>query len=408
MTKIYDVIVVGARCAGSPTAMLLARMGQRVLLVDKATFPSDTISTHLVHAPGVAALARWGLLDLLVASGCPPIRTYSYDFGPFTLAGSPLPTDDGVGVAYGPRRTVLDKILLDAAVDAGAEVREGFTVQDVVVEEGRVVGIRGRASGSGSKTVEERADLVIGADGRHSVIAEAVAAPTYHERPALSVGYYAYWSGLPVNAFDVHLRPGRAVAGMPTHDGLNCLVVAAPRAEMEAFRRDIEGNYLEALKLVPEYADRIGSATRESRYLGMAVPNFYRQPYGPGWALVGDAGCDQDPCTAQGISKAFRDAELLADAWQDVRSGRLGYDDAMDAYQRTRDEQTLPTYELTCQLGTLEPPPPDQAQLLGAMVGNQEAIQGFVSVIAGTLPVSEFFSEANVGRILAGAEPQAV
>ena len=141
----YDAIVVGARCAGSPTAMLLARKGYKVLVVDRATFPSDTISTHLVHPPGVAALERWGLLDRLVATGCPPIDTYSFDFGPFTIAGAP--GTDETPVAYGPRRTVLDKLLVDAASEAGAEVREGFTVEDLVIEDGRVTGIRGHGKG---------------------------------------------------------------------------------------------------------------------------------------------------------------------------------------------------------------------------------------------------------------------
>ena len=125
----YDAIVVGARCAGSPTAMLLARKGYRVLAVDRATFPSDTISTHLIHPPGVGALKRWGLLDRVVATGCPPIDTYAFDFGPFTIAGSPESPDSSV--AYAPRRTVLDKLLVDAASEAGAEVREGFTVEEV-------------------------------------------------------------------------------------------------------------------------------------------------------------------------------------------------------------------------------------------------------------------------------------
>lgn len=127
MTNPYDAIVVGARCAGSPTAMLLARKGYRVLVVDRATFPSDTISTHVVHPLGVAALASWGLLDRLAATGCPPIHTYAFDFGPFTLSGAPGTAE--APVAYCPRRTVLDKLLVDAAVAAGAEVREGFTVE---------------------------------------------------------------------------------------------------------------------------------------------------------------------------------------------------------------------------------------------------------------------------------------
>ena len=143
----YDVIVSGARCAGAPTAMLLARKGYRVLLVDRVTFPSDTVSTHLVHPPGVAALTRWGLAERLAATGCPPITRYTFDVGP-VVTGSP-------GTAFGPRRTVLDKLLVDAAAEAGAEVREGFTVDDVVVEDGIVVGIRGHAPGGG--TVLERA-----------------------------------------------------------------------------------------------------------------------------------------------------------------------------------------------------------------------------------------------------------
>ena len=151
--ELYDAIVVGARCAGSPTAMLLAGKGYRVLVVDRATFPSDTQSTHIVHPPGVAALRRWGLLDRLVATGCPPIDTYAFDFGPFTISGAPG-TDD-VPVAYCPRRTVLDKLLVDAASEAGAEVREGFTVEELVVDDGRVVGVRGHSPG-GQLVTEQR------------------------------------------------------------------------------------------------------------------------------------------------------------------------------------------------------------------------------------------------------------
>src|SRR5258706_8851238 len=141
MQTAYDVIIVGARCAGSPTAMLLARKGYRVLLVDRATFPSDTVSTHVVHPLGAAALARWGLIDRLTATGCPPIHTYTFDFGPFTIAGSPGTPD--APVAYCARRTVLDKLLVDAASEAGAEVREEFTVEELVVDDGRVTGVRG-------------------------------------------------------------------------------------------------------------------------------------------------------------------------------------------------------------------------------------------------------------------------
>src|SRR5688572_7115060 len=171
MSDSYDAIVVGARCAGSPTAMLLARKGYRVLLVDRSTFPSDTVSTHFIHAPGVDALRRWGILDTIVATGCPPVDTYSFDFGPITISGTPLPAG-GSSTAYAPRRTVLDTLLVDAAIDSGAEVREGFSVNEVIVEDGRVTGIRGRDRDGA--LVTEHARVVVGADGTNSRVATAV------------------------------------------------------------------------------------------------------------------------------------------------------------------------------------------------------------------------------------------
>ena len=185
MANRYDAIVVGARCAGSPTAMLLAREGHRVLAVDRATFPSDTISTHHIHAPGVEALQRWGLLERVVETGVPPIETYLVDFGPFAITGKP-------GTAYAPRRTVLDALLVEAASEAGAEIREGFTVEGLVVEDGRVAGIRGHAKGG--KTVTEHAQVVVGADGRYSLVADAVGAPEYDTKPKLLAAYYSYLS----------------------------------------------------------------------------------------------------------------------------------------------------------------------------------------------------------------------
>jgi flavin-dependent dehydrogenase len=396
----YDAIVVGARCAGSPTAMLLARNGYKVLVVDRATFPSDTLSTHILHPPGAAALQRWGLLDRLVATGCPPIDTYTFDFGPFTLAGAPG-TDDSP-VAYCPRRTVLDKLLVDAASEAGAEVREEFTVEDVVIEDGRVVGIRGH--GKGGETVTELADVVVGPDGRYSLVAKAVGPEQYNERPQILCGYYTYWSGLPIDGtFEVYVRPGRGWAAAPTHDGLTLVVAGWPFGEHDANKDDVEGNYLKMFEQAPEFAERIRAAKREARFAGTAVENFFRKPFGPGWALVGDAGYNKDFITAQGISDAFRDAELCATALDDSFSGDRSFDVAMDEYQATRDEHVLPMFEFTCQLATLEPPPPELQQLLGAVHGNQEAMDAFARVNAGVTSPAEFFSGENVGRIFAAA-----
>jgi len=401
MARNYDVVVVGARCAGASVAMLLARAGQRVLLVDRASFPSDTISTHLIHAPGIAALTRWGLADQLAASGCPPIHRYRYDFGPFAIAGAPLPDPSGVAVAYSPRRTVLDKMLVDAAAKAGVEVRENVSVQELIIEDGQVAGLRGRETRNGRTVMSERASLLVGADGRHSMVAEAVRSGRYRERPAGNIAYYAYWSGLPASEFHVHLTPGRAVGMMPTHDGLTMVLVAAQIADMSDFRADIEGNYLAELRKLPDFDGWGSEAARASRFTGTTMPSFYRKPYGPGWALVGDAGYERDACTAQGITNAFQHAELLAGAWLSVQSGEQSFDEAMDGYQRTRDEQTRAAYEMACDLGTLAPPPPDMAMLLEKVSQSPRASRQFVSAIAGTMPVNDFFSAENTAQVMA-------
>ena len=393
-SKSYDVIVVGARCAGSPTAMLLARRGYRVLLVDRATFPSDTISTHIAHPRAVAALSRWGLLDRLVASGCPPIDTYSFDFGPFTLEGSPGTKD--AAVAYCPRRTVLDKLLRDAAAEAGAEVREGFGVDNVLIEDGRVIGIR-------SGGVAEHARLVIGADGRNSVVAETVGASRYDERAPLLAIYFAYWSGLPMRGrFETYIRNKRGFAAADTNDGLTMIVGGWPQSEFAEMKRDIEGNFERMLELAPEFAERVRGAKRETRFAGAITPNFFRTPFGPGWALAGDAGFIKDPITAQGILDAFRDAEDCAAAADDALSGRRSWEAAMGAYQQARDADVAAMYDFTYMLAALEPPPPDLQRLLGAVHGNRQAMDQFAQVNAGTLSPAAFFAPQNVDAIMSG------
>jgi 2-polyprenyl-6-methoxyphenol hydroxylase-like FAD-dependent oxidoreductase len=395
----YDVIVVGARCAGSPTAMLLARKGYKVLLVDRATFPSDTISTHLVHPPGAAALRRWGLLDRVIDSGCPPIERYAFDVGPFVLSGTPNP--EGLPAAYAPRRTVLDALLLEAAAAAGAEVREAFTVERLLIEDGRVTGIAGH--GIARPQLTESARVVIGADGLHSVVARDVSPDEYHERAPLEAGYYSYWSGLPMGGFEAYDRGNRGFAAWPTNDGLTVVVLSWPYAEFDTNRRDIERHFFEALDRAPSFAERVRAGTREERFFGTAVRSYFRKPFGPGWALIGDAGYNKDFITAQGITDAFRDAELCAAAVDESLSGARDFDAAMRAYQTTRDEHVLPMYEFTCQFASLTPPPPPMQQLLAAVHGNRDAMDGFVRIFAGVVSPAEFFSDANVARIFGAA-----
>jgi 2-polyprenyl-6-methoxyphenol hydroxylase-like FAD-dependent oxidoreductase len=387
----YDAIVVGARLAGSATALLLARQGRRVLLVDRATFPSDTLSTLVIQPAGVAALGRLGVLDAAVA-GAPPIERFSFDFGPVTLTGRPsAPDGTPDATVYAPRRTVLDTALVEHAAKAGVEVHEAFTVRDVVIEDGVAVGITGH--GPSGTVVNARARIVIGADGWNSIVARAVGAQRYREKPVLENAFYSFWSELPTDGMETYIRPSRGVALIPTNDDLTLMLVGFPFAEATSFRADVERNYHAAVELVPGLAARIGDARRQERFVGGGVPNFFRQSFGPGWALVGDAAYTRDPITAQGISDALTGAESLVDALLQTWAGE---DDALLRRQQAHDEDVLPLYELTTQLAELTPPPPPLQQLFARIQGDQEAMDSFVSMTAGTLPPPAFFAQLGV------------
>ena len=209
----YDAIVVGARCAGAPTALLLARAGCKVLLLDRTTFPSDIPHGHLIHRHGPGRLAAWGLLDRVTATNCPAITTITTDSGDFPLTGHDLVLDD-VAVAYGPRRSAFDAVLVQAAVEAGVELRTGFAVQEYIGAAGRVDGIRAR--GRIGEPIIEKATITIGADGRNSLLARAVSAPAYESLPSLSCWYFSYWSGVPGAALEIHVRPDHVIFAFPT------------------------------------------------------------------------------------------------------------------------------------------------------------------------------------------------
>lgn len=399
----YDAIIVGARVAGAPAAMLLARAGYRVLLVDRATFPSDTMSTHYIHPIGVARLKAWDLLDRVLATGAPPIAKLTTDRFGHRLSGM-APHPD-VAFALCPRRSALDTILATAAVEAGAEVREDFVVEDLLWEGERVAGIRGHARGGAS--VEERAPIVIGADGVHSIVARAVAAPEYHVQPPLSCGYYGYYSGVSMDGAEVYFQHDRALFGFPTNDGLTCIAIELPAARFSEVRTDHEAAFNHTLQGAPEFAGRIARGRLESRLTGMSpTPNYFRKPYGPGWALVGDAGYHKDPVTGTGITDAFLDAELLVEALIDGFSTTSGagaapaLEPALAGYEQRRNERALPLYQFTIQAISFQPPAPEQVLLLQALQGNQEDTDRFFAVTADARALAEFMAPDNLRRIV--------
>lgn len=351
----YDVIVVGARCAGSPTAMLLARKGYRVLLVDRATFPSDTFRNHFIQLQGLSKLKKWGLLDRLLATDCPPIRQFTMDLGDFPLA-TPISPIDGIDMNLAPRRYVLDSILVEAVATADVEVRDGFSVQEILFEGDQVVGIRGRTP-QGLDT-PERARLVVGADGLHSTVAKAVNAPVYNAHPALTCAYYSYFAGITLDGVGVAILPDRFLIAFPTNNGLVCAATQVPLNQFQAFRDDVEGSFFRSFAAAPWLAESVAAGTRVERWSGTAdLPNLFRKPFGNGWALVGDAGYHKDPLTAQGITDAFCDAELLSNAIDDGFAGRGAMSDAMANYERQRNAAVSSSYPEAVARASFEPFP---------------------------------------------------
>lgn len=397
----YDAIVVGARCAGAPTAMLLAWRGYQVLLVDRDTFPSDTLSTHYIHPPGVAKLKEWGLLERVLATNAPPIKTLHVEHDGVRLSG--MPTYQGIDFALCPRRTALDTVLVDAAVAAGAELRDGVVVEDMVWgEQDTVVGIRGHRTGGAP--VEERARVVIGADGMRSVVARSVKPREYNTRPPLGCGYYAYFSGVPMDGAEIHYRDDCVLFGFPTNEGQTCVAVEWPNDRFAIVRREYEQAFHRALGQAPDFAVRVARGRRETRFFGIGnIPNFFRTPYGPGWTLVGDAGYHKDPITGQGIMDAFLDAAALAEALHDGWSGRLPLLEALARYEQGRNERAFPLYELTIQQASFQPLPPEQRVLWRALQGNQEDTDRFLGLAGGVTSLQEFMAPGNLGRIIARA-----
>ena len=395
----HDVIVIGARCAGAPTAMLLARKGYKVLLVDRATFPSDVPHGHFIHRHGPKRLARWGLLDRIVATNCPATTASIMDLGDFPLVGTGLAVD-GVALGYGPRRSVFDKVLADAAVDAGAELRMGFTVDGFTTDGDRITGIRGRAKNGGGR-VTESASIVVGADGRWSRLARFVGAAEYETFPSVTCWYFSYWSGMPERRIEIYMRRDKAVLVFPTNDSLVGVFVGWPIHRFTAVRADIEGHFMAAVDEIPELSARLRAGRREEPFKGTAdVPNFFRKPYGPGWALVGDAGCHKDPILALGMCDALRDVEFLARALDEGLSGLRPLADALQEYERLRNDASAADFRENLHMARFQPVPEETYRLRAALRENPEAANQFFLARQGMIPREAFFNPENLQSLL--------
>jgi 2-polyprenyl-6-methoxyphenol hydroxylase-like FAD-dependent oxidoreductase len=383
--------------------MLLAKKGYRVLMVDRANFPSDTLSTHQIQLKGGAALKRWGLLDQVISTNCPPAHQALFDLGWVTIHGK-YPPLEGVDAIISPRRTVLDKILVDAAVQAGAELRQDLVVEDLIFDGEQVTGIRARKkakSAGGDVQVSEKARLIIGADGKHSLVARRVQAPEYNHKPVLSCAYYTYWEGLQGLGGELYSLPANLVGVWPTNDNLSVIYTAYPITEFPSIREDIEGRFWKLIAMLPRLNERLRSGRQAERFFGTAdLPGFYRRPYGPGWALVGDAGLSLDPITGQGIGNAFVDAERLVKAIDDGFSGVIPIEKAMAEYERLRNQETFPRYEFTSQLASFSTNDLEQQVLFDALAKNPQAADNFFGAISGSVPFEEYFSTAHLIRII--------
>jgi menaquinone-9 beta-reductase len=338
----YDAIVVGARAAGAATAMLLARSGLSVLAVDRGRLGDDTLSTHALMRGAVLQLHRWGLLRAVEAAGTPPIRSATFHYGDEVIEVAVKPRD-GIDALYAPRRTVLDPLLVRAAAASGARVVHNVAAVDLVRDgHGRIAGVV-LAGADGSRTRVE-APIVIGADGMRSQIARLAGAPVERTGRSAAAAVYGHFAGLGVDGYHWHYRPGVSAGAIPTNDGRTCIFVALPPARfLRELPNGLDGLYRRVLaEVAPELARAIAGVQPDAKLRSFpGTPGFLRRAWGPGWALVGDAGYFKDPLTSHGITDALRDAELLA------RAVVTGTDEALAAYQATRDELSLGLFEVT-------------------------------------------------------------
>ena len=351
----YDVVLVGGRVAGASTAMLLARAGARVLVLDRSAYGSDTLSTHGLMRAGVLQLTRWGLLDQVVAAGTPAIRTTTFWCAGEEPVRITIRPHAGVEALYAPRRQVIDRILVDAAAASGAELRHGVRVTGLLRDRsGRVAGVR--TVDEAGRDASVTASYVVGADGVRSVVADAAGAPVVRRGRYASAVRYAYFEGLEAPGYEWAYGDGAAAGLIPTNDGLHCVFVSTTPERLRTLRlgNPADAGFDATWRLAaPGQAERLADARRVGRFHGWpGATGHMRRPWGPGWALVGDAGYFKDPISTHGITDAFRDAELLAAAVVAVLGGGRTEREAFGEYRLRRDTVSRRLFQVTDQISS--------------------------------------------------------
>ncbi len=334
----YEVVVVGGRVAGAATAMLLARRGLRVLVVERSPLASDTLSTHALMRVGVLQLSRWGLLPAL--DDTPAIRRTSFYYGDEAIDVDISPAY-GIEALYAPRRTLLDPLLVEAASAAGAVFEHECSMLDLLRDrQQRVCGVIIRDRQGRKRKI--RTDIVIGADGMRSRVARLVGATPYRQAKHSTVCIYGHFTGVEARGYHWYFGRNGAAGAIETNAGHTCVFVGAPRRRLPLGRHDLGALHQSVLQEVaPQLAPIVADASSGDLHAFAGDLGFLKQSFGPGWALVGDAGYFKDPLTAHGISDALRDAEWLADAVLQATPK------AFADYQDQRDEFAHQLMDLT-------------------------------------------------------------
>lgn len=384
----YDAVVVGARVAGASTALLLARAGARVALLDRSSYGSDTLSTHGLMRAGVLQLSRWGVLEDVTGAGTPPIGRTTFHYADGERVQVSIRPSPGVDALYAPRRHLFDRILVDHAAAAGVDVMHGVTAVGLLADpDGGVGGVQ--ALGRDGRVFELPGRVTVGADGIRSTVADTVGAPVVRSARHAGAVLYRYYRDLPVTGFE-WAYGHRAAAGLiPTNDGLTCVFVGTAPQTMRALRRDGAESAFSAgfAAAAPDLVARLAEAKPEGRLRGWGgVPGYVRRAWGPGWALVGDAGYFKDPITTHGMTDALRDAELLAREVPAALAGPAEEGRALAAYERRRDEAALPLAEITDAVASYRWSLPEVRELLLAL---SKAMSHEVAMLTGLDTPSE-------------------